>query len=61
MQERGYEFEKIDVEADRGAYQKMIALSGQSFTPTLEVNGQVLADFGPEELEVFLRQNAINP
>lgn len=61
LQERGYEFEKIDVEADRASWQKMVALSGQSFTPTLEVDGKVLADFGPDELEIFLRQNEINP
>jgi hypothetical protein len=31
----------------------MIALSGQSLAPVIDVDGQVLADFGPDELAVF--------
>jgi glutaredoxin 3 len=57
----GYAFEELDVERDRSAYAEMIRLSGQSFTPTLEVDGKVLADFGPDELEDFLRENEITP
>ena len=37
------------------------AWAGQTFTPTLEVGGKVLADFGPDELEVFLKENQIEP
>ncbi len=61
LQKSGYEFEEIDVEADRAAYAEMIRLSGQTYTPTLEVDGKVLADFGPEELDNFLKQNQIKP
>ncbi len=59
---RGYEYELIDVLADRADYDKMIALSGQRYTPTLVINGdQVLADFGPEELEPFLKKLSLAP
>jgi glutaredoxin len=57
----GYKFEEIDVERDRRAYAEMIQLSGQSYTPTLEVGGKVLADFGPDELETFLKKHSITP
>ncbi|MEA3187857.1 MAG: glutaredoxin 3 [Chthoniobacter sp.] len=59
LRQHGYEFEEIDVEAKRADYAEMIKLSGQSYTPTLEIEGKVLADFGPDELEEFLRKNRI--
>jgi len=57
----GFRFEQIDVEADRAAYAEMIRLSGQSYTPTLTVDGKLLADFGPEELQAFLQKHHIHP
>jgi hypothetical protein len=39
----------------------MIRLSGQRHVPTLLAGGKLLADFGPEELDVFLEQNQIHP
>jgi glutaredoxin len=47
--------EKIDVIADEAAFAEMVRLSGQEFAPVLEVNGKVLADFGPEELPGFFK------
>ena len=61
LRQYNYQFEEIDVERDRTAYAEMIRLSGQRYTPTLEVGGKVLADFGPDELEDFLREHRIDP
>ena len=47
-------YEKIDVIADEAAFAEMVRISGQELAPVLEVNGKVLADFGPEELAKFL-------
>ncbi len=58
---RGFRFEEIDVEADRAAYAEMIRLSGQTYTPTLSVEDKLLADFGPDELQVFLQKHHIEP
>jgi glutaredoxin 3 len=58
---RGYEYELIDVEKDRADYDEMIQLSGQRYTPTLVVGEHVLPDFGPDELEVFLKKHSIAP
>ena len=55
LDERDIEYEKIDVIADDKAFAEMVRLSGQELAPVLEVNGQVLADFGPEELPEFLK------
>lgn len=57
----GHEFEEIDVERSSAGYRRMIDLSGQSYTPTLEAGDHILADFGPEELEDFLKRHSIKP
>ena len=62
LEKHGYRYSLIDVEASRPAYDKMIQLSGQRRTPTLVTSdGLVLPDFGPDELEVFLKRHSIAP
>lgn len=56
-----YRYEEIDVHRDNAAYDEMIRLSGQSYAPTLVADGRVLANFGPEELEDFLKKHRIQP
>ena len=55
LDEHGVAYEKVDVIADETAYDDMIQLSGQDLAPVLEVDGKVLADFGPDQLADFLR------
>ncbi len=56
LDERGIEYEKIDVTADEAAFEEMIRLSGQDLTPVIQVGGKVLADFGPDQLAAFWKQ-----
>ena len=42
--------EKLDVIANDAAFAEMVRLSGQELAPVIDVDGRVLADFGPEEL-----------
>lgn len=53
---RGVAYEKIDVTADEAAMEEMIRLSGQDLAPVIQVNGKVLADFGPDQLAVFWKE-----
>ena len=39
----------------------MREVSGQSLTPTLEVDGKVLADFDTGQLSVFFDTNGLKP
>jgi len=39
--------------SDETAYDEMIRLSGQELAPVIDVNGEVLADFGPDQLARF--------
>jgi glutaredoxin len=61
LDERGFAYELIDVEADRKDYDEMIRLSGQRYTPTLDAGGAILPDFGPDELEEFLEEQGLRP
>jgi len=53
LDDHDVEYEKIDVLASAAAFEEMTRLSGQTFAPVIDVNGQILADFGPDELERF--------
>lgn len=54
LRQRGLPFREVDVGADPAAYAQMQRLSGQSYVPTIVVNGHVLADFDVAQLEQFL-------
>jgi glutaredoxin len=53
LQTRGITYERLDVTQNHQAWQEMVRISGQTLAPVLEVDGAVLADFGPEELARF--------
>ena len=56
LDEHGVDYETINVIADEAAYDEMIHLSGQELAPVIEVDGAVLADFGPDQLAEFWRK-----
>ena len=53
LDEREIDYERIDVIADEAAFDEMIRLSGQDLAPVIDVNGEILADFGPDQLAHF--------
>jgi glutaredoxin 3 len=53
---RGVDYEKIDVMVSDAAWDEMVRISDQDLAPVIEVDGKVLADFGPEELEAFWKK-----
>jgi len=58
---RGYRYEVREVLEDPEAMERMRQISGQSLTPTMEVDGKVLADFDTGQLSEFLEANGIKP
>ena len=46
-------YNALDVTSDRAAWDEMVRLSGQSSAPVIEVDGEMLADFGASELAKF--------
>ena len=53
LEERGIAHETLDVTSSETAWREMRALSGQTKAPVIDVDGEILADFGVEELEEF--------
>jgi glutaredoxin len=53
---QGIKYQNIDVIADAKAMDEMVKLSGQTYAPVLEVDGKILADFGPEQLPPFFEK-----
>jgi glutaredoxin len=51
--------ETIVVSGNPAAMREMVGLSGQSKAPTMDWHGEVLADFGVDELIPFLRKKGI--
>ena len=52
-------YEKVIVSGDPAAMKVMVDLSGQSKAPTMDWDGEVLADFGVDELVPFLRRHNV--
>ena len=53
---RGFAYETLDVIENSAARKEMFALSGQSKAPVIDVDGEILADFGADELEVWWKK-----
>ncbi|MFZ0826540.1 MAG: glutaredoxin domain-containing protein [Verrucomicrobiia bacterium] len=56
LDDHGIKYEALDVIANEEAYAEMVRLSGQELAPVIDVDGKILADFGPEELPGFFRK-----
>jgi len=59
LDRHGFQYEEVNVNADAGAFAEMRRISGQSRAPTMAIGGKVLADFGAEELEDFMRDHGL--
>jgi glutaredoxin 3 len=61
LDKHGYKYIKTDVRKDQGAFNELKCISGQTYAPTLVSGELVLPDFGPDELEDFLKKHNILP
>jgi glutaredoxin 3 len=58
LEQAGIRYEQVEVRGDPDAIRKLEEISGQKNTPTLVWNGEVLANFGSDELADFLAARA---
>ena len=56
LAEHGHRYEELDVISDRTAYREMVQLSGKTLAPVIDIDGEVLADFDTDQLEVFWKK-----
>ena len=59
LDEHGVSYRQKEVTSDREAFDEMKQKSGQTKAPTLDWHGEVLADFGVDELVPFLRKHNV--
>jgi glutaredoxin 3 len=55
LKSRQIHFEPLEVISDPCAMKELRELTGRTMTPSIEVNGEVLADFDVDELEQWWR------
>lgn len=60
LDEHRLPYRKVVVSGDPAAMQEMVELSGQSKAPTMDWDGEVLADFGVDELVPFLKARGVS-
>ena len=56
LKSQGIEYETINVSRDPSAFAEMRELSGQTRAPVIDVDDNVFADFGADELAEWWRQ-----
>ena len=56
LDDHDVKYEVLDVIGNDAAYDEMVKLSGQELAPVIDVDGKILADFGPEELPGFFER-----
>ncbi|MGE3309031.1 MAG: glutaredoxin family protein [Limisphaerales bacterium] len=59
LDERQMPYRKVVVSGNPEALREMVELSGQSRAPTVLWDGEVLADFGVDELVEFLQEKGL--
>ena len=56
LKARGIAYNQLDVTSNQEAYREMVELTGQSSAPCMVADGEILADFGVDELEEFWKR-----
>lgn len=56
LKARNIAYEKLNVFTNPAAREEMEELTGQTLAPVIDVDGEILADFGVDELEVFWKE-----
>lgn len=56
LREKKVEFEDIDISSDRKAAQEMVAKSGQTGVPVIDINGKIIVGFDKKAIEAELKK-----
>lgn len=56
LHEKKVPFEEREVRGNQAYFDEMVKKSGQTKAPTLDLNGEILADTDKEAVEVFLKE-----
>ena len=54
FQKYGLEYDDVDIINNADNYREMVEKSGQPLQPTVEINGEIIADVSGDEVEAYL-------
>ena len=54
FKDKGVEYKDVDVSRDRSAGEEMVRKSGQMGVPVIDIDGNILVGFRPEEFDKLL-------
>ena len=55
FKEKNVVYEEREVRGNKNYFDELVAKSGQQKTPTLDIDGQILADSDREQISAFLK------
>ncbi len=59
LSEKKVVYEEREVRGNKNWFDEMVKKSGQTKAPTLDLNGEILADTDRDAVEVFLKQQGV--
>ena len=59
LKEQGVDYEIKDITRDRAAHDYMVKKSGQFSSPCVEIEEEMLADVGREEIEAWFKSKGL--
>ncbi len=59
LKEHKIAYDSVDVRKDATAMAELRSISGQTKAPTMKWGSEILADFGADELDQFLRARGV--
>ena len=59
LKEQEVDYEVKDITRDRAAHDDMVKKSGQFSSPCVEIEGEMLADVGREEVEAWFKSKGL--
>lgn len=59
LREKGVEFEEREVRGSKEFFDELAQKSGQSKTPTLDIDGFILADSDKDQVAAYLKEKGV--
>ena len=57
--EKGVVFEEREVRGSKEYYDELVAKSGQDKTPTLDIDGEIIADSDKEQVSEYMKNKGV--
>lgn len=56
LQQQNIEYTEVNVEEDKAAYDKMVALSKQETVPVLDIDGKIVVGFDRDKIDEYVKK-----